>query len=374
MNKLGFGFLRIPTTGEDGKDIDLELLNAMVDVFLSRGKTYFDTAYNYLDGKSEWAIRESVVKRYPRDHFMIADKLPGYLVTSPEDCSRYFEEQLERCGVDFFDVYLLHGLNAKYYEIAERYQQFAFLQELKAAGKVKKIGFSYHDLPELLDEILTRHPEMDYVQLQINYVDWDSESIQAKRCYEVAVKHGKKVIVMEPVKGGTLVNLPEDARSLLQKLSPEASPASFAIRFATSLPEVEIVLSGMNRMEQLLDNLQETAPLSAEELLALQKVADIICRSTAVPCTACGYCVKDCPQHICIPQYFVLYNDYSRTPKDKWKITPAYRQLTLQHGRAAECIGCRKCEQRCPQKLPVTTYLAQVSSVFDAKRKKEPSV
>lgn len=253
MNKLGFGFLRLPVA--PAGEIDLSLLDQMTDVFLAHGQNYFDTAYTYLAGKSEWAIRESLVKRHPRSSFLLADKLPGYKMTSHEDCYRYFKEQQDRCQVDFFDVYLLHWLNGKHYEIAEKYREFEFLEELKKTGKAIKTGFSYHDSADLLDEILTRHPEVDYVQLQINYLDWESSSIQSRRCYETAVKHGKKVIVMEPVKGGALAALPEKAGRLLEKLSPDASQASYAIRFAESLPEVEIVLSGMNTMEQLLDNL-----------------------------------------------------------------------------------------------------------------------
>lgn len=366
MNKLGFGFLRLPVVEDtNSSEINLELLNQMVDIYLSHGKTYFDTAYTYLDGKSEWAVRESVVKRYPRESFILADKLPGYMVNSHEECYKYFQVQLERCQVDYFDVYLLHWLNDKNYRIAEKYQEFEFLQEIKAAGKAGKIGFSYHDNAELLDEILIAHPEVDYVQLQINYLDWDSEAIQSRRCYEVAVKHGKKVIVMEPVKGGTLAVLPEEAGKLLHQLSHDATEASFAIRFAESLPEVEIVLSGMNTVEQIQDNLKEHQPLSEEEHQALMNIADIINHSTAVPCTGCSYCTAGCPKNICIPNYFKLYNEYIRNPQDDWKIIPVYRKLTEKYGKASDCIVCKSCEKHCPQKLSVTEHLKEVKSVFD---------
>lgn len=366
MNKLGFGLLRLPVIeGETNNTINLELLNQMVDIYLSHGKTYFDTAYTYLDGKSEWAVRESVVRRYPRERFILADKLPGYMVNSYEECYEYFQVQLERCQVDYFDVYFLHWLNDKNYRIAEKYREFEFLQRIKEAGKAVKIGFSYHDNAELLDEILTAHPEVDYVQLQINYLDWDSEAIQSRRCYEVAKKHGKKVIVMEPVKGGTLASLPEEAGKLLYELSHEATAASFAIRFAESLPEVEIVLSGMNTLEQLHDNLQEHQPLSQKEKQILMEVADVISHSTAVPCTGCSYCIAGCPKNICIPNYFKLYNEYIRNPQDDWKIMPVYRQLIRKYGRASDCIGCKNCEKHCPQKLSVTKYLAEVKEIFD---------
>lgn len=365
LNKLGFGFLRLPfIQGTDKKKINLKLLNQMVDTYISSGKNYFDTAYTYLDGKSEWAIRESVVKRYPRNSFILADKLPGYLLTSHEMCYQYFQEQLQRCQANYFDVYLLHWLNEKNYRIAEKYQEFEFLQEMKASGKVIKTGFSYHDSAELLDEILTAHPEVDYVQLQINYLDWESKAIQSRHCYEIAEKHRKKVIVMEPVKGGTLANPSEEAKKILQELSAEASPASFAIRFAESLPNVEVVLSGMNTMEQLLDNLQEHKPVDEREKQMLMKAADIINCSTEVPCTGCGYCLSGCPKHICIPDYFKLYNEYSRNPQDDWKIMPIYQRLTMEHGKPEECIGCKKCESLCPQKLSVTEYLLKVKECF----------
>ena len=364
MNKLGFGFLRLPMLEKDG-EIDLERLNEMVDVYLQHGKKYFDTAYTYLNGKSEWAIRESVVKRHSREEFLLADKLPGYQMKSYEDCRRCFEVQLERCGVDYFDVYLLHWLNGANDKTAEKYREFQFLQELKKEGKARRIGFSFHDTADLLDEILTRHPEVDVVQLHINYLDWESEAVQARLCYETAVRHGKKVIVMEPVKGGTLASLPPDAARKLRQIDPSASAASLAIRFAASLPGVEVVLSGMNAMEQLLDNLQETEPLSEAERKEMVQAAVDIRQSIAVPCTGCGYCVSGCPKQICIPRYFKLYNEYAACPGDDWKIRPAYDRLALKHGRAAECIGCKSCERHCPQKLSVTEYLKKVAEVFD---------
>lgn len=228
MNKMGFGFLRLPHTS--GGTLDMDLLNQMVDAFLERGGTYFDTAYTYLGGQSEIALREAVVKRHPRDRFQIADKLPSWMVHSTKDCQRYFHEQRERCGVDFFDVYLLHWLNQKNYEVCERYDEFAFLRELKAQGKVGKIGFSYHDSAALLDEILTAHPETEIVQLQLNYTDWDSAAIEGRKCYDTAVRHGKSIVVMEPVKGGTLAKLPQKAEDLLKAHRPD-SPAHWALRF-----------------------------------------------------------------------------------------------------------------------------------------------
>jgi len=365
MNKTGFGFLRLPKVNPaDEKSIDYELLNAMVDRFLAQGGDYFDTAYTYLGGLSEEALRKSLVQRYPRDKFRIADKLPGYQLKSYEDCNVYFEESLRRCGVDYFDVYMLHWLNDRNYEIAEKLDQFRFLQEVKAAGKAKKIGFSYHDSPELLDRILQAHPEVDYVQLQINYLDWDSLSIRARECYEIAVKHHKKVIVMEPVKGGSLANIPEKAAQLLHSIHPEESIASWAVRFATELPEVAYVLSGMNTLEQMADNMRPFLPLQEAERNALRQVAEIICSSTAIACTGCNYCGSNCPMHISIPKYFALYNDYARYPGEDWKMQNVYDQLAQTGGKPSDCIGCKQCEANCPQKIAVTEYLPKIREVF----------
>ncbi len=365
MNKLGFGFLRLPGWTESAQEIDLALLDQMVDAFLAGGKRYFDTAYTYLDGKSEWAIRESLVRRHPRDSFILADKLPGYLAQSRADCGRFFDEQCRRCGVEYFDVFLLHWLNEEHYQIAERYAEFDFLRRLKETGRVRRTGFSYHGTADLLDTILTRHPEVDYVQLQINYLDWESEAIQSRRCYEAARRHGKPIVVMEPVKGGTLARLPAQAAALLQTLSPAASAASYALRFAQSLPGVEIVLSGMNQMQQLAENLRDTPPLSERERQTLLQAAALISGATAVPCTGCGYCLRHCPRQIDIPGIFRLYNEYARDPQEGWKIIPVYRQKAGANSRAADCLQCGACARNCPQHLPVPQHLADIAAVFD---------
>jgi hypothetical protein len=362
VNKLGFGFLRLPKNGEE---IDYPLLNQLVDAFISHGGTYFDTAYTYLDGKSEIALRESLVKRHPRESFVLADKLPGWKVKSHEDCQIYFDEQLSRCGVDYFDVYLLHWLNRANYEICEKHDEFAFLRELKAKGKAKKIGFSYHDSAVLLDEILTAHPEVDIVQLQINYLDWDSTAIEAGNCYRVAEKHGKTIVVMEPVKGGTLANIPEEAEKLFRSIHPDSSMASWALRFVQSLPQVDIVLSGMNSMEQMLDNLQDVSPLTKAEQVAVKQAAAMITAQTAIPCTGCRYCESHCPKKIAIPDYFAMFNEVHRYPGDDWKIRPGYDQLSCCHGKASDCISCKSCERNCPQHLPIVEYLIQVAKVFE---------
>lgn len=362
MNKLGFGFLRLP---KDGDTVDYPLLNQMVDTFLAHGGKYFDTAYTYLDGKSEIAVRESVVKRHPREAFILADKLPSWKVTSHEDCQKYFEEQCRRCGVDFLDVYLLHWLNRANYEICEKNDEFAFLRELKAAGKAKRIGFSYHDSAALLDEILTAHPEVDIVQLQINYLDWDSTAIESGNCYRVAEKHGKSIVVMEPVKGGTLAALPAEAEKLLRAIHPDNSMASWALRFVQSLPQVDTVLSGMNTMEQMLDNLQDVQPLNDAELDAVRQAANIITSQNFIPCTGCRYCESNCPKKIAIPDYFAMYNEMSRYPQDSWKIKPAYAHLSLSRSKASDCITCRSCERNCPQHLEIVKHLVNVAKAFE---------
>ena len=366
MNKTGFGFLRLPRLDQtDETSIDFALVDEMVDRFLALGGRYFDTAYTYLGGASETGICRSLVQRHPRDSFLLASKLPGWKLKTPEESWEIFRQQQQRCGVEWFDVYLLHWLNGKNYAVAERLDQFGFLRQLKAQGLAKAIGFSYHDGPQLLDEILTKHPEVDYVQLQINYLDWDSPALQARQCYETAVRHGKKVIVMEPVKGGTLAVLPEQAEAQLRALRPEDSMARWAVRFSSSLEQVEIMLSGMSTVEQVEDNLQALEPLTEAEAQALAQVADLLRADTAIPCTACNYCAPNCPKRIAIPRYFALYNDYARKPAEGWKMGHAYRSLNEDFGKASDCIACGACERNCPQKLPIIEHLKAVAKAFE---------
>ncbi|MBE6031369.1 MAG: aldo/keto reductase [Firmicutes bacterium] len=369
MNKLGFGFLRMPKKNpDDPSTIDYELTNDMVDEFIGRGGKYFDSAYTYLDGYSEIAFGKCVADRYPRDAYIITTKLPGWLCKSYDDCKVYFDKQIERCHVDYFDNYFIHWLNKANYDIAEATDQFRFLREVKAAGKAKQIGFSYHDNAELLDEILTKHPEVDLVQLQINYLDWETVSIDAKGCYEVCVKHNKPVIVMEPIKGGTLATLPPEAEALLREVHPDETNASWALRFVQSLDQVEILLSGMNSVEQIIENIEcldDKPAMPEEEVALLMKAADIINSNTAIPCTGCRYCIEDpCPMGIVIPDYFALYNEHKRYPDDDWKLKPVYNSLKAKHGIPADCIGCKKCEGSCPQKIKITDFLPKIADEF----------
>ncbi len=366
MHKLGFGFLRLPRTNmDDDTSMDWELLNQMVDTFLAQGGNYFDTAYTYLNGMSEEALRKTLVERHPRESFRIADKLPGYKVEKPEDCEAFFQVQLQRCGVEWFDLYMLHWLNPENYAIAEKFDEFGFLQQLKDRGLAKKIGFSYHGDAALLEQILTAHPEVDIVQLQINYLDWLDPAIEAKACYDVAVHHGKEVVVMEPVKGGTLANLPEEAQTLLTAYAPTESAASWAIRFVQSLEQVSVVLSGMNTMEQIHDNLRDMPVMNEEEYAILDKVRAILNRSIAIPCTACRYCVPHCPNEIAISDYFSIYNSYSRHPEEDWKMRPVYENIAKTHGKASACVACGMCEAHCPQRIKITEWLPKIAEVME---------
>ena len=368
MNKLGFGMMRLPLTEADNqRSIDYHLVNKMVDCYMDRGFHYFDTAYPYHQGLSEVAARKAVVERYPRDHFLLADKMPTFLVTAPSDYANFFEEQRERCGVAYFDYYMLHNLGVTNYASTLEHGGFEFMMKLKAEGKVKHIGLSLHDKADLLDTILTRHPEMEFVQLQLNYVDWDSESIESRKCYEVATKHHKPIIGMEPVKGGSLARVPDAVETLFRQHSPERSAASWAIQYVASLENVFMVLSGMSNYEQVDENtrsMQQMTPLNKAEHDLFEQAKAIINRQTAIPCTACGYCVDDCPSNIPIPNYFSLFNNekqFGQTPS--WVY---YANLAQNFGKASDCVECGQCEEHCPQHIAIIKQLKEVSKVFDA--------
>ncbi len=370
MKKLGFGLMRLPITdSENPTSIDPVAFEAMVDKFMERGFSYYDTAYMYHGGASETAFREAVVNRYPRESFTVTDKMPMFMIKNKEQMEEIFNEQLGRCGVEYFDYYWLHALKKDSFDLAQQIGAFDFIQQKKAEGKIRHTGFSFHDSAEVLDEILTAHPEMEYVQLQINYIDWDNENIQSEKCYNVAVKHNKPVIIMEPIKGGALANVPEKAEKFFKDYHPDMSVASWAVRYAASLENVVMVLSGMSNMEQVEDNLsymQNFVPLNSEESTIIEQAADIIKNNIAIPCTGCNYCTEGCPQNIAIPDYFSVYNNMKRINGiGRNKAKAQYDELAKQYGKPSECIECGQCERVCPQHLEIITHLKKVSSELE---------
>lgn len=368
--KLGFGLMRLPLTNpDDAASVDIPELCKMVDSFLQNGFTYFDTAWMYCAFKSEEAVKEALVKRHPRDSFTLADKLHAGFLKTKDDRDRIFNEQLRKTGVSYFDYYLIHDVGEEHYRIYKELECFEWLAEKKKAGLVKYAGFSFHDTADVLDKVLNEHPEMDFVQLQINYLDWNSEGVQSRKCYEVACKHNKKVIVMEPVKGGTLANVPQKVEELFKAHRPELSVASWAIRFAADLKNVLTVLSGMSNMQQLTDNMsymQSPEPLSEEEHKIINRAVEIINSGVAIPCTGCAYCVDGCPMNIAIPKYFSLYNADRQEMEGKPFTAQStyYGNLTVTFGKPSDCIECGQCEEICPQHLPIIKHLKEIDGYF----------
>lgn len=370
MKKLGFGLMRLPLlNADDPTSIDIEQVKQMVDRFMERGFTYFDTAYPYHGGMSEVALREAVVRRYPRDRFTVTDKMPCWEIHSEEDLSRVFNEQLERCGVDYFDYYWLHCLNRTNVAIMDSYDGWGFIARMKAEGKIRHIGFSFHDDSALLAQLLEAHPEVEFVQLQINYLDWDSPTIESATCYDLCIRHGKPVIVMEPVKGGALAHVPEAVNKLFCDYNAEASPASWAVRYCASLPNVYMVLSGMSTPEQVEDNtgyMQDFVPLNADEQAIVARAGELIKQSIAIPCTACHYCTDGCPQHICIPEYFNIYNMLHQFGSKQMGVVSTYfATLRKTHGVPSDCIECGQCEEHCPQHIDIIDSLKQVAQALE---------
>lgn len=366
IKKLGFGLMRLPK--KDGK-IDLELSAKMVDLFMEKGFTYFDTAYVYDDGKSEEAAKEILVSRYPRESFQLATKLPLWdRSCSVDEAKQRFYTSLERTGAGYFDFYLIHNLVDERLDLIEEYGLWEFVRDLKEKGLVKHIGFSFHDKADVLDKILTAHPEAEFVQLQINYADWDNPDVQSRECYETARRHGKPVIIMEPVRGGSLATLPEEAANVFKEANPDASVASWAIRFAASLDGIITVLSGMSTLEQMQDNIsymENFVPLSEKERQVIAKAYEIMSKIPQVPCTSCRYCVKGCPKKIPINEIFSIVNFQDKFNNPQLAKSLYANTVNRENTRKADdCIACRKCESVCPQHIKIVDELKRASKIL----------
>lgn len=358
--------MRLPM--KDG-EVDVEQTNKMVDYFIENGFNYFDTAHGYLNGKSEKAVKTCLSSRHQRDEYILTNKLTGSFFQTNEDIRPFFEEQLENTGVDYFDFYLMHAQNAKEFEKFKRCKAYETAFEFKKEGKVKHVGISFHDRAEVLDQILTEYPEIEIVQIQFNYLDYNDLSVQSKLVYEVCEKHDKPVLVMEPVKGGNLVNLPQDAQSILDELHG-GSNASYAIRFAASFKNIRVVLSGMSDLAQMEDNvsfMKEFKPFTNEEFTAVEKVAEAFHSHHMIPCTGCHYCVEEnhCQKNIRIPDIFSTYN--TKKTFGDWNADYYYNNVltTNNHAKASECLKCGLCEKVCPQHLEIRNLLEEVVKEFE---------
>ena len=363
--KLGFGLMRLPMLGEN---VDIEQTKTMVDMFMEKGFTYFDTAYGYIGGKSEEAIKVALVDRYPRESFQLATKLPAWAgAKTAEEAKAMLETSLRRTGAGYFDFYLLHNLGDNRTQVFDDFGIWDFVQEKKAEGVLKHVGFSMHASADDLEEVLKKHPEVEFVQLQINYADWESDSVQSRKCYEVARKYGKPVIIMEPVKGGNLANLPESVANIFKAADPEASQSSWALRYCASLEGLVTVLSGMSNIEQMEDNLKTMAnfkPMDEADYEVIRKATAALDAIEKVPCTSCQYCVKGCSMEINIPGIFnamntnLVYNNMAGAKGN-------YGWATNKGGKASACIECGQCESVCPQHIDIIEKLKTAKDWFE---------
>ena len=368
-SKFGFGCMRLPLTdANDPTSIDQDLFNEMVDIYMEKGFNYFDTSYAYHNGTSETAIKKAVVERYPRESFKICDKMPTWALTCEEDNDKFVNEMLERLGIDYFDVFFIHNINGPWFKNAVKANTFEYVKKMKEDGIAKQIGFSFHDKADLLEKVLDEYGDIfDIVQLELNYLDWEDPSIEAHKCYDLCAKHGLDVYVMEPLKGGVIVNPSDEIKNDFKQFNPDKSIASMAIRFCASLEHVKIVLSGMSKMDDLLDNIdtyENFEILSDEENEFLEKMAQKLSENLAVPCSECGYCVDACPEMIPIPEYFNLYNTSKNQPEsDIYRLY--YDKLADEKVPADECTYCGTCLDYCTQKIDIPEELEKVCEHFE---------
>ena len=372
MSKLGMGLMRLPLMDEnDQTSIDYEEVNKMVDAYMDAGFDYFDTAFVYHEGVGEAAFRKCVVERYPRESFKIATKLPLFVITEESQLEPIFAQQLENCGVDYIDYYMLHNVSGFTENAWKNVDFYSFIQKKKEEGYIKHIGISTHGNAEFLEEILFDHPELEFVLLQINYLDWEDEGIESRKCLEVARKYNKQVMIMEPYKGGFLADVPEEAEKIMKEYNPDRSVVSWAMRFVANLEDVEVVLTGASNLEQLESNIQEfndADPLNDEEMEIISQVSEIINSNITVDCTKCRYCVDTCPEDIDIAKIFDLYNKHKLLEMDEW--TPfgnAYLNYSKLDGVgiASDCIECENCIEECPQQINIPEVLKDVAKTFE---------
>jgi hypothetical protein len=360
--KFGFGCMRFPKLGDE---IDRAQVSRMFDVFLDAGLNYFDTAHGYHSGLSETTVRDCLTSRYPRDRYLLTDKLTDEFFRSEEEIRPLFEAQLEACGVDYFDFYLMHAQNIRNFQHFKACRAYETAFALKAEGKIRHVGISFHDTAENLETILNAYPEIEVVQIQFNYLDDGDIAVDSRRVYETCVRHGKPVIIMEPVKGGTLTNLPEEALAFCRDVGK--SPAELALRYAAAPAQVCMVLSGMSALEQVEENvgfMAEPLPLNEAETAAVEQIRNHLRSLKLIGCTGCRYCVDGCPMGILIPDMFHALD--FRSERHDWNQDRFYRSvLTADHGKASDCIGCGACEMSCPQGLPIREYLAQIAERFE---------
>ena len=368
-SKFGFGCMRLPLTDEnDPTSINQELFNEMVDIYMEKGFNYFDTSYAYHNGTSEIAIKKAVVERYPRESFKICDKMPTWALTSKDDNEKFVNEMLERLGIDYFDVFFIHNINVPWLELAEKSNTFEYVKKMKEEGTAKKIGISFHDNAKLLEKVLKKYSDiLDIVQLELNYLDWEDPSIEAHKCYDLCVKYGLDVYVMEPLKGGVIVNPSQEIKDEFKNYNSEKSIASFALRFCASLDNVKMVLSGMNKMEDLMDNCdtyENFKVITDDEKEFLSKMANKLYETLAVPCSECGYCIKECPSMIPIPKYFNIYNASKNQPESNiYRLY--YDKLANEEVPADDCTYCGTCLDYCTQKIDIPEELENVCKHFE---------